>query len=227
MPVRFPHFPEQHHLSLLSQCQSPPFSQPKLLCQFLKLRQGIDDCIIRYTVSQSHITRAGERTSRNHENIIFLSSFAERFFICHRGFHKEVECSLGFDTLESAFLQTVVQCQTILVICSYIHFCIYTFGNHLLHQGWGVDTSDGTVGNSRSSDKFFTAICFIRNYQITDTLSRKGQRFTLRIANNSIIVIFCQIWNFYTIISQLSVWLVRNQVNYTAKFLLFFLKNCS
>ena len=45
-------------------------------------------------------------------------------------------------------------------------------------------------GNSRCSNKFFAAICFIRNYQITDTLSRKGQRFTVRIANNSICLLY-------------------------------------
>ena len=43
--------------------------------------------------------------------------------------------------------ERIVKCQTVSVISSHIHFCIYAFLDDFLHKGWCINTSKYTVCN--------------------------------------------------------------------------------
>ena len=201
------------------------FAQSILRSQFLKLRKGILDRLIGNTVCQPHISRAGKGASRNHEDIVFLAGLTELFLICDRRFHEQVKSSLWFDALKSTFCQSIVKCQTVSVISCNIYFCIHTFLDDFLHQGRCIDTSEYTVCDRCCCDDGCAVFQLIRNDQITDTLTRQRQRFTVGISYNRILVVFRQIRNFYAVISQLSVWLLRNQIDHRTELLLFFLQD--
>ena len=77
--------------------------QSILCCKFFKFRKRIHNCLIGYTICKSHITGACEGASRYHKDVIFLTGFTEGFFVFNRRFYKEIEGTLWFDALKSAF----------------------------------------------------------------------------------------------------------------------------
>jgi len=101
--------------------------QAILCCKFLKFRKRIHNCLIGYTICKSHITGACEGTSRYHKDVIFLTCFTEGFFVFNRRFYKEIEGTLWFDALKSAFFQAIIKCLTIFIISCKISLGIYTF----------------------------------------------------------------------------------------------------
>ena len=92
---------------------------------------------------------------------------------------------LAYDGVEVPYLP-------IFIISYKIRLGVYTFCNYLLDQGRCIYTAKCTVCNGCCRDQLFASVCLIRDHQISDTFTRKGKRFAVGIAHNSIVIIFRQ-----------------------------------
>ncbi len=200
--------------------------QAILCCKFFKFRKRIHNCLIGYTICKSHITGACEGASRYHKDVIFLTGFTEGFFVFNRRFYKEIEGTLWFDALKSAVFQAIIKCLPIFIISCKISLGVYTFlqlpsGSgtvHLHSQVYGLQWL-----LQRSALRFRLPH---QDHQISDTFTRKGKRFAVGIAHNSIVIIFRQVWDLHAIISQLTVWLIGDQVDHGSELFLFCFQDC-
>ena len=89
-----------------------------------------------------------------------------------------------------ALFQSVVKQVTVAVVSFQIHIRIYAALDDSLHQGWRIDTAQNTVRDRCRLEYICALIHLRRDYQITDTLSRKGQGLAVRVANHCIAVTF-------------------------------------
>ena len=98
------------------------------------MRKRADDHLIGNAVGQTHIARAGKRTSRNQQKILFLGLLTKFFLILHRRFHEEIESSLRFDAGKAGFLKPLIKCFPVSVIVSDIGFLFQAPGHDSLEE---------------------------------------------------------------------------------------------
>ena len=154
--------------------------------------------------------------------MFLFAGLTEFLLIRLRRFYKHIKSTLGLYTFKAGFPQSPVQKIPVPVIGLYICRLIHTTHNNALHQGRSIDRSHDTVCDYSRIEYLFAVCKLIRDHQISDTLSRQGKGFAVRIADDRIMVKFRHIGNLCPVICQLSVRLVRNQYDLCAKFLFLF-----
>ena len=98
----------------------------------------------------------------------------EFLLILHRGFHEQVERALRLDAGKSALFQSVVKQVTVAVVSFQIHIRIYAALDDSLHRDGALTQPRTRFAIVAAWNTFALSSISRRDYQITDTLARKG-----------------------------------------------------
>ena len=169
---------------------------------------------------------SGKGRTWNQQDVIFFCKFAESLIITIRYFREEVECTLWFDTLKSQFSEVLIQNIAIFLIDADINACIQSFCDYLLEQGRSIYKSKDSGSNVECREDIGKIIHIVVYNDITDSFSRQGKRFTVRITDESIMEVVKNERNGDAVINDLTVRFVRNDIDAGGKLLFLFGSLC-
>ena len=188
------------------------------ICQFFERIKRAFDSFCRYAVGNTCMSRTAETGSRNDEDIKLFCSFTESNVIFFQCLREDVEGSVRFYYIKTNLAEPIVKEIAVGLIDGDVGSHICTHGTYALEKSGCIDISKGTACTCNSCVHQSVFLDFIRNKNVSQTFSRKGEGLGPGIAHQSIVVVFRKVRNLNTIEHDLAIRLIRDQVDRMAQF---------
>lgn len=189
------------------------FSISALEEDLLEGRQGALYHLLGDAVAQAEVARHTEGVGGDDEQVFLLGDLSEGHRVPAGGLDEEIESALGLGALVADFGQTIVEQVAVDVVGFEVGHDVAALGNGALDERGGADVAQHT-GSARDGGKDGLGIRHVVGHEdVSDTLARQAEGLGPGVADDGVLVDVGDKGNLNSIVDQLPVGFVGDDVD--------------
>lgn len=185
----------------------------EFLRKFLKYREALENHVMRHACADPEKFRAAEIVAGYHQQVFRLRPLRKRLGAAAGSLDKKIERAVGIGALIAVGGQRLIQRGAVAVIGLDIGAQTRTAGHHPLEQRGRTNMPNGPGGSGDGGKDLIAVLRLVGDTDVANALTRQGQGFGVGITDDGVPVKRGDEGNLVSVIDQLPVGFVGNDVN--------------